>query len=71
MVDGVLEEDDDGIMDQGDPIAALIDRIDSVKASFEAFSKGLKEEGLADDDDEDVDQLSSPRGSLPHSASWP
>ena len=52
---GEVEEDENALLEEGDPIAALIDRIESVKTSFEQFSKGLKEEGLADDEDEEED----------------
>jgi hypothetical protein len=51
-----LEDDEEALLEQGDPIAALIDKIESVKTSFEQFSKGLKDEGLADDDDEDDEE---------------
>ena len=53
-----VEEDEDALLEEGDPIAALIDRIESVKTSFEQFSKGLKDDGLADDDDDDDDAAS-------------
>ena len=59
---GEVDEDDDALLDEGDPIAALIDRIESVKTSFEQFSKGLKEDGLADDEDEDEAEGSDPAG---------
>ena len=54
-----VEEDEDALLEEGDPIAALIDRIESVKTSFEQFSKGLKDDGLADDDDDDDDDAAS------------
>lgn len=50
-----MEEDEDALLEEGDPIAALIDRIESVKTSFEQFSKGLKDDGLADDDEDEDD----------------
>jgi len=46
------------MLEEGDPIAALIDRIESVKTSFELFSNGLKDHSLEDDQDDDMDDCS-------------
>lgn len=51
-----VDEDEDTLLEGGDPIAALIDRIESVKTSFEQFSKSLKDDDQLDEDEDDEDE---------------
>ena len=52
-----VDEDEDTLLEGGDPIAALIDRIESVKTSFEQFSKSLKDDDPLDEDEDDEDEV--------------